>query len=87
MKIQSFTCPRCLRTSYDPHDVEVGYCGACHDWTGDINPGVAAARAMEYQLPFSEACNAGQHSRCGTRPTRGAVTGASAPATGSGHDR
>lgn len=29
-----FTCPRCARTSYHPQDLEEGYCGACHDWTG-----------------------------------------------------
>lgn len=29
----SFTCPRCGRTSYNPHDVIYGYCGACHDFT------------------------------------------------------
>ena len=31
----SFTCPKCGRTSHNPHDAEHGYCGACHDWTGD----------------------------------------------------
>lgn len=31
---QSFTCPRCGRTSRHPVDVAEGYCGACHDWTG-----------------------------------------------------
>lgn len=30
-----FTCPRCGRTSYHPHDVEHGYCGACHAFTRD----------------------------------------------------
>jgi hypothetical protein len=30
----SFTCPRCGRTSHHPNDVREGYCGACHDWTG-----------------------------------------------------
>lgn len=34
MTEQSITCPRCGRTSYNPNDVEQGYCGACHDWTG-----------------------------------------------------
>lgn len=29
----SFTCPRCGRTSFNPKDIEQGYCGACHDWT------------------------------------------------------
>lgn len=30
----SFTCPRCGATSYHPKDVEFGYCGRCHDFTG-----------------------------------------------------
>lgn len=30
----SFTCPRCGRTSHHPDDIREGYCGACHDWTG-----------------------------------------------------
>jgi hypothetical protein len=29
-----FTCPRCGRTSHSPDDEREGYCGACHDWTG-----------------------------------------------------
>lgn len=29
----SYTCPRCLATSYHPQDVENGYCGACHAFT------------------------------------------------------
>ena len=29
-----FTCPLCLRTSYNPHDRQQGYCGACHAVTG-----------------------------------------------------
>lgn len=33
----SFTCPRCGRTSYNPNDVDEGYCGSCHDWTRDEN--------------------------------------------------
>jgi hypothetical protein len=31
---ESFTCPICLRTSYNPNDVREGYCGHCHDFTG-----------------------------------------------------
>jgi hypothetical protein len=30
----SFTCPRCGRTSWNPNDLKHGYCGACHDYTG-----------------------------------------------------
>lgn len=29
-----FLCPRCLMLSTNPGDVEHGYCGACHDFTG-----------------------------------------------------
>ena len=31
----SFTCPRCGMTSHHPKDIEQGYCGNCHDWTGN----------------------------------------------------
>lgn len=31
----SFTCPRCGATSHHPMDVKEGYCGRCHDWTGE----------------------------------------------------
>ncbi len=29
-----FECPRCGIASAHPQDIEAGYCGACHDWTG-----------------------------------------------------
>lgn len=29
----SIRCPTCLKMSYNPHDIEEGYCGACHAWT------------------------------------------------------
>ncbi len=29
-----FTCPACGLTSPQAQDVRVGYCGACHNWTG-----------------------------------------------------
>jgi len=32
--IAGFTCPRCQMTSHHPKDIEEGYCGNCHDWTG-----------------------------------------------------
>jgi hypothetical protein len=32
----SFTCPRCGRTSYHPTDIKERYCGACHDWTDPL---------------------------------------------------
>jgi hypothetical protein len=30
--LPSFTCPRCGRTSYNPHDIRERYCGACHSF-------------------------------------------------------
>jgi len=29
----SITCPVCKMTSYNPHDIDQGYCGNCNDWT------------------------------------------------------
>lgn len=26
-------CPRCERVTWNPTDINEGYCGACHDWT------------------------------------------------------
>lgn len=31
----SITCPQCNRTSHHPEDVKYGYCGACHEFTGE----------------------------------------------------
>lgn len=31
----SFVCPRCGARSYHPEDIRWGYCGRCHDYTGD----------------------------------------------------
>lgn len=31
----SFTCPECGSVSHNPDDVRNGYCGHCHDWTGE----------------------------------------------------
>ena len=33
MRKTSITCPACKMTSYNPLDIEQGYCGVCHDWT------------------------------------------------------
>jgi predicted RNA-binding Zn-ribbon protein involved in translation (DUF1610 family) len=33
---KSFTCPKCGRVTCNPHDIENGYCGACHDFTGPM---------------------------------------------------
>lgn len=37
--MKTFTCPRCGAASVHPDDIREGYCGRCHDWTG--NTGVA----------------------------------------------
>ncbi len=29
------TCPRCRWTTYSVHDIRYGYCGNCHDFTGE----------------------------------------------------
>lgn len=31
---RAICCPVCEMTSYHPMDVETGYCGHCHAWTG-----------------------------------------------------
>jgi hypothetical protein len=31
----SITCPACGMTSRHPDDIREGYCGNCHDWTGE----------------------------------------------------
>lgn len=31
-------CPQCGRTTYNPNDIDEGYCGACHDWTQEGGP-------------------------------------------------
>jgi hypothetical protein len=36
MDSPSITCPQCGRTSYNPNDVEQRYCGACHQYIGDM---------------------------------------------------
>lgn len=32
--LPSITCPQCGMTSCHPRDVEAGYCGKCHEFTG-----------------------------------------------------
>lgn len=32
----SITCPRCGATSHNPEDVRQHYCGACHQFHGDV---------------------------------------------------
>jgi hypothetical protein len=38
MKADSFTCPKCARTSHNPMDVHEQYCGACHEWFNEYGP-------------------------------------------------
>ncbi len=33
--MDNFACPRCGAVSYNPNDIEHGYCGRCHAFTGD----------------------------------------------------
>lgn len=33
--LTSFTCPWCGSVSHNVIDVQEGYCGRCHWWTGD----------------------------------------------------
>jgi hypothetical protein len=43
-----FTCPRCGRTSHHPDDSREGYCGACHDFTGQSTEQLA--RSLRLRL-------------------------------------
>jgi ribosomal protein L37E len=43
----TFTCPRCGAVSYNPNDIEAGYCGRCHWWTGDPVLGQVDPTEME----------------------------------------
>lgn len=44
---ESFTCPVCGATSYNPNDVANGYCGACHDFTGTCRYFLLCEKAAE----------------------------------------
>lgn len=53
----SFTCPRCGAVSHHPKDEQQGYCGRCHDFTGQ--PGAtmllgAVRREIEMLRQLSE---------------------------------
>jgi transposase len=45
-----FTCPRCGMISHNPNDVREGYCGRCHDWTGDADLQAAEALAWPHDV-------------------------------------
>ena len=36
---ETFTCPRCGLTSYNPNDAKNRYCGNCHTFFVDLNSG------------------------------------------------
>jgi hypothetical protein len=53
----SFTCPRCLMTSYHPEDERHGYCGHCHDFTGTlVIEGTITGRFANDAPAFVEVC-------------------------------
>jgi len=35
LDLPSITCPVCDMTSYHPSDIAEGYCGNCHEFTGE----------------------------------------------------
>lgn len=49
MSAPTFTCPKCGRTSHNPHDAEHGYCGACHEFTG-ADFGMPVHRANDWEF-------------------------------------
>ena len=56
----SITCPKCKATSYNPNDVEQGYCARCHDWTSGANPW-PPVRGERRDCPD---CEQGKHANC-----------------------
>lgn len=44
----TFTCPRCEASSAHPRDIAEGYCGRCHDWTGQPIPAELPRAATLY---------------------------------------
>jgi hypothetical protein len=52
--LASITCPVCGMTSYNPNDIEWGYCGNCHAYTGVVNPLMKAKRFIEEETRHVE---------------------------------
>lgn len=51
----SITCPVCGMTSYNPNDIEHGYCGNCHAFTRRTVPRVETLiMDPRYQRPIDE---------------------------------
>jgi hypothetical protein len=44
---ESITCPVCGMTSYNPNDIEWGWCGKCNGYTSAVNPLMKAKRFVE----------------------------------------
>jgi ribosomal protein L37E len=44
--MSTYTCPRCGRTSYNPHDLAHRYCGACHLSEDDLIRELIAAEHL-----------------------------------------
>lgn len=63
--IEGFVCPECGKHSANPADLEFGYCGACHAYTG----AAAATIAWGGDLPQYR-LNAGGLMRCCTGALR-----------------
>jgi ribosomal protein L37AE/L43A len=51
---ESITCPKCGRTSFNPHDVRAGYCGSCNEFTGEVS-GITDRSAQELAIALTEA--------------------------------
>jgi hypothetical protein len=52
----SITCPVCKMTSYHPKDIEHGFCGNCHEYTGTPD-GCARAYFQKFGMERHEADN------------------------------
>jgi hypothetical protein len=42
----SITCPVCSMTSYNPNDIEMGWCAKCCAYTGVVDPLMTAQRFL-----------------------------------------
>ena len=51
----SFCCPRCQMTSHHPKDEEHGYCGACHDFTGDNHFELHQGQIIDWKMEAERA--------------------------------
>ena len=59
----SFTCPKCLMMSYNANDVEQGYCGNCHEFTGQTQSrtdDIPAKALKPRRIPLVSAREAGR---------------------------